>query len=172
MEENSIQKVITTQVQSLIQHCFPSKLSKDDQQKYLAYFLRVLSGRIYATAIEDEHHVTALIKKRVTKLHAKASESSKLSRLQTLLDKLTASRVISKRWAVLYTLYALSDEAGATQFQTVIQDSLGGRMLMKIQPGSEAMMVDSKESELEAAKRALGREVREAAAAGKVTSMS
>lgn len=162
MEDNSVQKVIITQVQSLIQHCFPSKLGKDEQQKYLAYFLRVLSSRIYSYSIEDEHHITALIRKRVAKLNGKASETAKLARLQTLFDKLFSSRVISKRWAVLYALYTLSeDSSGAAQFQSVIQESLGSKMLMKVQSPTEDMVIDSREDskDMEAARRALGKEV-------------
>ena len=97
MEENSIQKVIATQIQTMIQRFFTTKLKEEEQQKYLAYFLRVLSGRIYANAIESDQHITTLIRKRITKLHGKGSESTKLSRFQTLIDKLNASKVITKK---------------------------------------------------------------------------
>ena len=99
MEENSIQKVITNQLQLMVQHFFPTKLAPEEQQKYLGYFLRVLSGRIYATGIEDEQHVMALMRKRISKLHSKGSESStKLARFHTLVEKLNNSSVITKKY--------------------------------------------------------------------------
>jgi len=147
MEEKTIQKTITSQVQSMIQHFFPIKLKEEEQNRYLAYFLRVLSGRIYSNTIEDIQHLSTLIKKRISKLHAKSSETAKLSRFQILFDKLNDSKIIKRKWAILYSLYSLSeDSSGQAIMPSIIQESLGSKILQKI-PSKfhEPMVVDSEE---------------------------
>ena len=99
MEDTNAHKVITKQVLGLIQHLLSPRVSEEGQQKYLAYFLRVLSGRIYANVVEDEYHIRTLIQKRVAKLHVgRADGSGKLGRLQSLVERLAHSQFISKRY--------------------------------------------------------------------------
>lgn len=144
MEDTNPQKAIPKQVKSLIQHLFPSKLQDNVQQTYLAYFLRVLSGRICTGVVEDEYHMHTLIQKRLSKLYAHGEESStKLARLQSLFEKLSHSQVLRKRWAILYTLYNLSEDSSVSSSvmpSSIIQETLGNKLLTTFQP-----MTDTKE---------------------------
>jgi hypothetical protein len=99
MKDANAHNVATKQVLGLVQHLMPARVTEDAQQKYLAYFLRVLSGRIFANVVEDEYHLRTLIQKRVAKLHVGRSDASaKLVRFQTLVERLAHARVISKRY--------------------------------------------------------------------------
>jgi len=149
MEENNVQKVIMSQLQLMVQRYLPKTLTLSDQQNYLAYFLRLISSRICIPLMEDEEHLSTLIKKRISRFPSKSSEMSKVSRFQMLFNKLSASKVILKKWSILYCLYSISEDLpGAPAMSSIVQKTMGGTILTKIQP-PEPMIKNLKEEHKE-----------------------
>lgn len=90
METEGLQKVPGL-VQRLVQHTLPG-----DTGRYQAYFLRLLSGRFTLNIRQDEGALKELILKRLSARQARAFDDC--------YKKLTKSRALDKKFAVLYLL--------------------------------------------------------------------
>lgn len=142
MEESNVQRVITAQLQSLVQNYLPPTLTQSEQQNYLAYFLRVISSRAYTPVMEDDGHLSMLVRKRISRCSAKSSQMVKVSRFQVLFDKLSNSKVVLKKWPILYCLYSISEDvSGGPPIAAIVQKSMGGSILSKVQPQAYEKMI-------------------------------
>jgi gamma-tubulin complex component 3 len=99
--------------------------------------------------MEDEEHLSTLIKKRISRFQSKSSEMSKVSRFQILFNKLLASKAILKKWGILYCLYNVSeDSSGPSAMSSLVQKTMGGTILTKVE-APEPMVINKKEEHKE-----------------------
>lgn len=85
----------------LLERLIRQYLPADKLPRYQSYFLRLLSSRLKPSITEDQSAVKDMILKKL--------DSNSARRFQELYLRLIRSKLISKRWSILYVLYKLED---------------------------------------------------------------
>ncbi|CAG9335600.1 unnamed protein product [Blepharisma stoltei] len=86
----------------LIERLLKQELPAEVIPRYQPYFLRLLASRINPTVVEDESQILNSILRRISPQNT--------AKLQDLYIRLTKSRGLSRRWAILYVLSKLFDD--------------------------------------------------------------
>ncbi|CAG9335595.1 unnamed protein product [Blepharisma stoltei] len=86
----------------LIERLLKQELPAEVIPRYQPYFLRLLASRINPTVVEDESQILNSILRRISPQNT--------AKLQDLYIRLTRSRGLSRRWAILYVLSKLFDD--------------------------------------------------------------
>ncbi|KAI9138608.1 Spc98 family-domain-containing protein [Paraphysoderma sedebokerense] len=93
------------------------------------YCMRILGSRITSSIVQDDVHISDMIKK---KLIRSEKSTEKALRFSLLSSKLQAEPILAKRWAVLYFLLAVADQAEFLNEISLIESSLSGLGLQSL----------------------------------------
>ncbi|CAJ0868824.1 6386_t:CDS:10, partial [Entrophospora sp. SA101] len=81
------------------------------QKRIFDYCMRILGSRMTPSIVNDEVHISDLIKKKL--IRDENQSSSKALRFTNLFSKLQSKKIITQKWGILYFLLSISDQAGS-----------------------------------------------------------